>query len=410
MRAGRVILAVLLLLSYGCKKKPQDLNASLREAVGRPDSKRARALIAHGADVNAKDGYGWIPLHIAAMAGHPGMVNLLTASGANVDPNDGQFGTPLHYAAWEGHRAVVEKLIAAGANVNLRGVRYGSRPLHLAFARYHIEVARLLLAGGADPNARDEWGRAVLHDAALKGLANFAQLLLAHGAQVNVKDTESLSPLHEAAWNNHLEMAQLLLARGADANAKDIRGETPLHVAARNGYRESFDLLVMKGADVGLKDDRGYTAVDYARLPVAPQAVTLSADGKNPYVVIIVNPSTVREFLRRESILYDRVWIPSEEDIEALDLRAAIEKSAHITTKTWFDVKYIVNHLSGYNREYGGFAKHGRRYVFCNMEFNQRNREPGDEFTWGAEGGCTLARVVIDLADKTVVRIDCNGN
>lgn len=338
------------------------------------------------------------------------MAALLIADGADVDANDGQFGTPLHYAASDGYGAVVRRLIAAGANVNLRGHQYRSTPLQLAFARQHIEVAELLLAGGADPNTRDEWGRAVLHDAALKGLADFAKLLLAHGAQVNVKDTEGLTPLHEVAWNNHLEMAQLLLAHGADANAKDGRGETALHVAAINGYKELFDLLVKKGADVNVEDGQGRTPLDYARLPAASWVVTLRADGKNPYCVTLTNPSTVREFLRRQSILYDQVWTPGREDIEALDLRVDIEKSAHIDTKTWFDLGYILSHLSGYNCEYAGFIRQGRRYVLCNMEFNPHNREPGDEFTWGAEGGCTLARVVIDLTDETVVRIDCNGN
>ncbi len=249
----------------------------------------------------------------------------------------------------------------------------------------------------------------MLHDATLKGLANFAELLLAHRAQVNVKDTEDLTPLHEAAWNNHLEIAQLLLAHGADANARDIRGETPLHVAAKNNQKELFDLLVTKGADVALKDDRGPTAGDYARLPAAPQAVTLFADGKHPYVVIIANPSTVREFLRRESIPYDRVWIPGREDIESVDLKSAIENGKHISTKTWFSLDYILSHLSGYNREYGGFVGQGRRHLFCNMDFSQLNREPDGDFTWGLDGGCSWARMVIDLADRVVVRIDCNA-
>ncbi len=411
MKAARVILIALLLLPGGCKRKSQDLNASLHSAVGTPDLKRARALITRGADVNAKDGYyGWAPLHVAAKVGQPGMVSLLITCGADLHLNDGQFGTPLHYAAWEGHAAIVAKLVAAGAKVNVRGIRYGSTPLRLAFARQHIEVAKSLLAGGADPNARDEWGRAVLHDAALKGLTDFAKLLLAHGAEINVKDTEGLTPLHEAMWGSHLEMAQLLLAHGADANAKDGRGQTALHVAAINGYKELFDLLMKEEADVNVKDDQGRTPLDYTRVPAASWVVILRADGKNPYCVILTNPNTVREFLRRESILYDQVWTPGREDIEALNLRDAVEKSTHIATKTWFDLDYILSHLPGYSSEYGGFIRQGKRYVLCNMEFNPHNREPGDQFTWGAEGGCTLARVVIDITDKTVVRIDCNGN
>ena len=384
MTVGRIGLAILMLLPCGCKEKPTDLDASLHRAVAKLDLKQVDALVAHGANVNAKDGYGWTPLHVAARIGHPRIVELLISHGADVDANDGHFGMPLHYATWEGHGAIVRKLIAAGANVNatganvnLRGLQDRSTPLQLAFARYHSEVAGLLLAAGADPNVRDEWGRAVLHDAALKGLANFAQVLLAHGAQVNVRDTEGLTPLHEAAWENHLEMVRLLLAHGADVNARDIRGQTALHVAAINGHKGLFDVLAEGRAEVDIKDVQGRTAFDYMRLPTASWVVTLRADGKNAYSVILTNPSTVREFLRRESILYDQVWIPGREDIEGLDLRAAIEKSTRIDTKTSFSRDYVLSHLSGYNREYGGFIKQGKKYVLCNMDFNEFDREPG---------------------------------
>ncbi len=233
-------------------------------------------------------------------------------------------------------------------------------------------------------------------------------LLLSCGCKRKAQDLNA--SLRVAVGRPDPKRARALIARGADANARDIRGETPLHVAARNNYQELFNLLVTKGADIVLKDDRGHSAGDYARLPAAPQTVTLFADGKHPYVVVIVNPNTVREFLRRESILYDRVWIPGREDIEALDLKSAIENSSHISTKTWFSLDYILSHLSEYNREYGGFVRQGRTYVLCNMDFSEFDREPGNEFSWGMDGGCSLARVVIDLTDKTVVRIDCNGN
>jgi hypothetical protein len=241
-------------------------------------------------------------------------------------------------------------------------------------------------------------------------LVNFAELFLTHGAQVDAKDTEGLTPLHEAAWGNQLEMARLLLAHGADVNARDIYGDTPADVAARNGYQELFQLLVAKATEISRKDDQDYTPTEYAQSAATSRTLILSGDGRNPYAVIILNPSTVREFLRGESILYDRVWIPSRQDIETLDLKAALEKSTHIDTRTWFDLEYIRTHLSGYNREYGGFIRQGRRYVLCNTDFNEFDREPASDFTRGADGGCSLARIVIDLADQTVVRIDCNGN
>ena len=43
----------------------------------------AKALLQHGADVNAANCDGWTPLHWAAHSGHPNIVQLLLSHGAN---------------------------------------------------------------------------------------------------------------------------------------------------------------------------------------------------------------------------------------------------------------------------------------------------------------------------------------
>lgn len=42
-------------------------------------------LLEHGADIEAKDGYGWTPLLLAAQKGHEAVVRLLLEKGANIE-------------------------------------------------------------------------------------------------------------------------------------------------------------------------------------------------------------------------------------------------------------------------------------------------------------------------------------
>lgn len=88
-------------------------------------AKRARALIAAGADVNEKDLTGAMPLHFAVYKGRSAVMNALISSGADVNAQDYYGCTPLHYAAFSGfigaERAeIVRMLIAAGADPSIR--------------------------------------------------------------------------------------------------------------------------------------------------------------------------------------------------------------------------------------------------------------------------------------------------
>ena len=82
----------------------------LHDAAFRGDVSKAKALLAKGAEVNAKTDLGATPLDLAAFHGHLDVVKALLAKGAEVDAKNEYGKTPLDLAASEGHLDVVQAL------------------------------------------------------------------------------------------------------------------------------------------------------------------------------------------------------------------------------------------------------------------------------------------------------------
>jgi ankyrin repeat protein len=82
----------------------------------------AQALIAAGADVNARsdNGLAVLPIHSAVSGGHDDVVAVLIDAGADVNATQRHGWTPLHGAAQNGSLASVERLLAAGADATAR--------------------------------------------------------------------------------------------------------------------------------------------------------------------------------------------------------------------------------------------------------------------------------------------------
>jgi len=83
-----------------------------------------QALLAAGAEVNAKDEDGWTALMWAARMGSNDIVELLLSKGADVNAKDEDGTTALMYAAasiYEGRVETVQALLSAGADVNAKG-------------------------------------------------------------------------------------------------------------------------------------------------------------------------------------------------------------------------------------------------------------------------------------------------
>ncbi len=214
---------VKLLLARGAKLQMENHSWTLlHQAVKSNRTNMVVFLIAQGADINAKDGFRLIPLHLAAQMGLKKIVELLLRK-ENTDINaiDSYWGgTALHIAASNGHKEIVELLLDKGADSNAKdngrdnnteGVNIvaGFSALQQA-ARYgHKEVVELLLDRGADINDRNNAGFTALH------YAETGTDFIAQG-KINWEYGKFTLPSEYTLGTAHTEIVKLLIARGAN--------------------------------------------------------------------------------------------------------------------------------------------------------------------------------------------------
>ncbi|GAH00555.1 unnamed protein product, partial [marine sediment metagenome] len=116
----------------------------------------AEFLIAHGANVNARDHFGYTPLCVAAEANNYKVAKVLISHRAETSATIDRFAiTPLHTSAGNGDFQLSKLLVENGAQVDAQDDR-GETPLHHAVLYYYCDpkkeskdVIELLLKNGA---------------------------------------------------------------------------------------------------------------------------------------------------------------------------------------------------------------------------------------------------------------------
>lgn len=126
----------------------KNANEELGLAVAAGDKPLVRKLLAQGADPNAKDRWGMIPIETAAR---------------------------------NGDAEVLQWFIDKKADVNAKGMM-GITPLISAVSSGSEEKVRILLKAGADPNAKADTGMTALKRARASGQESIASLLQNAGA------------------------------------------------------------------------------------------------------------------------------------------------------------------------------------------------------------------------------------
>jgi ankyrin repeat protein len=193
----------------------------LIKAVSKGDTPTTRALLAKGADVQARDANGRTALMYAAENGDPTTVQTLLTYGADVNARDWQGWTALIYAAENGDITTVQTLLAHKAHVNAKSEGSGWTPLMSAASRGHLLVTQALLANGAEANARDKDDQTALLMAVQQGYTAIVQALLDGGADVNIQNKTGKTPLTVAEAQGFSKIAQLLKQAGTRGQTVD---------------------------------------------------------------------------------------------------------------------------------------------------------------------------------------------
>ena len=259
------------------------------------------ALIAAGADVNAKNKDGLSPLMMAAGSNRVGAVRALVSKGAEVNATNNDGATALIAAAYGGYAQSTEALLASGAKTDVRD-RAGRTALMASALGGNAAVTSLLIEHKADPLVEDEndmnalvYAASTGHDevvAVLRkaGVTRGADLalafavrgcrvplatsLLAGGASLDA-DLNGDHLLILAVGSNCPEAIEMLLAKGMNIDKPNDEGMTALMRAAGEGYAELVELLLAKGADMEVQNNKNQSAWLFAAMANHPDIVEL---------------------------------------------------------------------------------------------------------------------------------------
>ena len=189
-------------------------------AAHKGDATGIARLIAGGADVRARDGYGRTPLHVAAYAGRHDALRALGSAGADPNAFENDRYDIVTIAAVANDLPTLKVALALGDRPGNITSRYDGTALIAAAHLGHADIVRELIRAGAPLDHVNNLGWTALiesivlgnggarHVATLKALADA-------GANVNLADRSGTTPLGLARGRGYGEMVVILQKAGA---------------------------------------------------------------------------------------------------------------------------------------------------------------------------------------------------
>ena len=237
-------------------------------------------LLKHDAKINAEDGDGNQPLHLACKQGHTEIMNLILFHGADTNSVNKHGQTPLHTVTsrWKDCSEACAILMKHAAKIDVLDKDL-NLPLHLACKRAHTMAVKLMVSNGADSNAVNKERRTPLHTAANgeKECPRLCEILLNYDARINAEDEGGNQPLHLACKLAYTEIVKTMVCHGADINAMNRIGQTPLHTAAdgKNYCPELHEILLKHDGERKTVEENGDQPLHVACKHVYTETVKL---------------------------------------------------------------------------------------------------------------------------------------
>jgi uncharacterized protein len=189
----------------------------------------------------------------AAARGDAAQIKALAAKGEKVDAKDGHGRTPLHVAAFGAKHDAMRALVAADANPNaLENDRYDI--VTIAAVANDVPTLKVALELGCSPkNITSRYDGTALIAAAHLGHAEVVRTLIRSGAPLDHVNNLGWTAVIESivlgdGGPRHVDTLKALVQAGANLNLPDRQGQTPLVLARARRYGDMAALLERAGA------------------------------------------------------------------------------------------------------------------------------------------------------------------
>jgi len=207
-----------LIIAMSSPAHAQNRDQALIAAAGRGDLALVERLIREGSSVAARDSRGRTALLVATHGNHVPVARALIAAGADVNAKDDIQDSAFLYAGAEG-RTEILKMTLPTADLKSTN-RYGGTALIPAAHHGHTEAVLILLGTAIDKDHVNRLGWTALIEAVILSdggpvHTEIVRLLVEAGVSLNIADREGVTPLQHAKRRGYAAMVRILEARGA---------------------------------------------------------------------------------------------------------------------------------------------------------------------------------------------------
>ncbi|KAM5376395.1 hypothetical protein ACJZ2D_005449 [Fusarium nematophilum] len=342
-------------------------------------------LLSQGADLDAKDHFGWSAnalLWDGVLSGrvpqHAPIRHLCSYTNTADRLQAWQF-TKLHKSVIKIQSTSVEKEIynirvSQGRIDDVDGL--GATPLHWAAGRGDWETALLLLNHGANPNHSSSRGRRPLDQAAsFPSSSACASLLLQYGASTSLTENQGRTALSLACTNGrdaNSEIVALLLDH-INPEIPDRTGKTALFHAAISNKTTAIRLLIDHPVDLDARDKSGYTALMCAVHYNQHEAARLLLESGCDSSVLDVHNRSVLHPAAQHSDAWMRTILMDAHvtriDVEGKDDQGQTARDIFLSIKSRQRIDVSIHEIDKFLERFANFSEEGEEKWEDAMEF-----------------------------------------
>ena len=248
----------------------------------------------NAAQATSKDKDGQEPLHHAARGGNADIFSLLVSQNAKIDARNPFGWAPIHIATAYGHIKIVEQCLERGVSIE---EKLGTSSINKSQTHTTVESGYWAEARWPYPGSRP------LHLSLEYGRDDMTRFLVEKGATTDATCSEGWTPIHYAAFYGSAASVELLLEKHAYPHATTDQGRTPLQLAVLRSQVGTPMVPEQQSAKVQQLLSEAMLQIGLRRRPVLKQMLSFKGKAVEDKIESLKTVATAMDLVARKPTL-----------------------------------------------------------------------------------------------------------